>query len=270
MRLGPLGLCVALFLAATVAAPAHEFWIDPTDYQLAQGETARADLRVGQNFEGSAYAFIPRNFRRFDLSVDGALAPVKGRIGDRPALSVDATTEGLMIAVHETIDYSVVYDDFEKFAAFLEHKDATDLIEQHSARGLPDSGFTEAYSRYAKSLIAVGDGAGQDRAFGMEIEIVALQNPYTDDLGDGLAVQVIYRGTPRADAQVEIFDKAPSGEVTVTTTRTDADGIARVPVTAGHRYMLDSVVLRQPGPELAAQMDAVWESLWANLTFAVP
>jgi hypothetical protein len=34
--------------------------------------------------------------------------------------------------------------------------------------------------------------------------------------------------------------------------------------------MLDSVVLREPDPAKAAAQKVLWESLWANLTFAVP
>jgi hypothetical protein len=44
--------------------------------------------------------------------------------------------------------------------------------------------------------------------------------------------------------------------------------VATVPVTAGHAYMLDAVVLREP--EGVSNPGALWESLWANLTFAVP
>ena len=58
--------------------------------------------------------------------------------------------------------------------------------------------------------------------------------------------------------------------MTVFTLKTDAEGRATVPVKPGYRYMLDSVVLREPAPDLAAGRDVVWESLWANLTFAVP
>ena len=74
----------------------------------------------------------------------------------------------------------------------------------------------------------------------------------------------------RADTQLEIFDKAPDDTVVITTTRTDSDGIAVVPVIAGHSYMLDAVVLREPSAELASGTEAVWETLWANLTFGVP
>ena len=68
----------------------------------------------------------------------------------------------------------------------------------------------------------------------MVTEIVAEANPYTDDLTAGLPVRVLYQGTPRADAQGEIFDKSPGGDVEITLTRTDADGRALIPVTPGH------------------------------------
>jgi len=34
--------------------------------------------------------------------------------------------------------------------------------------------------------------------------------------------------------------------------------------------MADAVVLRRPDSDLAREKNALWESLWANLTFAVP
>jgi len=141
-------------------------------------------------------------------------------------------------------------------------------VDQHKSRGLPDTGFKEAYSRYGKSLIAVGDGAGADQNVGLLTEIVALANPYTDDLTDGLPVQVLYEGKPRANVQVELFDRAPDGEVAVTLHRTDNTGVAVIPVAPGHEYLVDSVVMRAVGP--ADDKGHVWESLWASLTFKVP
>ena len=100
----------------------------------------------------------------------------------------------------------------------------------------------------------------------METEFIALSNPYTDDLTQGMAVQILYQGAPRADAQIEIFDRAPDDEVTITTLQTDAEGRASIPVKPGHSYLLDAVVLR----EAPKGGDAVWQTLWAAITFSVP
>ena len=111
---------------------------------------------------------------------------------------------------------------------------------------------------------------GSDRRVGLETELVALTNPYTDDLSDGMRVQLYYRENVRANEQVEVFEKDPRSGVVVTTYRTNDQGIARFPVKPGYRYMVDAVVLRVPSQSLQADTGTVWETLWANLTFAVP
>lgn len=265
-----IAAAAAIVAVSTGAAWCHEFWIDPESFTVAPGAPIVAALRVGERFEGSEQSYLPQNFRRFELHQGEAAAPVESRMGDRPALAQPAPGAGLAVVVHETTDYRLTYREADLFEAFVRHKDAAWVLEAHAARGLPETGFSELYSRYAKSLVAVGAGAGADRAVGLATEIVALANPYTDDVGEGLPVRLLYAGAPRPDAQIEVFEKAADGTVSVKTVRTDAAGEARVPVEPGHRYMLDAVVLRAPAEDLAEARDVVWESLWANLTFAVP
>ena len=254
----------------TVPVQGHEFWIDPVSHSVPEGAPILADTRVGQAFEGSSYSYNPKTFRRFEIAQGSTVAPVEGRLGDRPALSQTAPGSGLAVALHVTTDNELRYSEFAKFETFVGHKDADWVLAQHAARGLPETGFTELYSRYAKALVAVGDGSGADRDFGLLTEITALANPYTDDISAGLPVRVTYDGAPRVDAQVEVFEKSASGVVSIFTVVTDADGRALVPVKRGHRYMLDAVVLRAPSDLKAATTGAVWESLWANLTFETP
>lgn len=268
----PLRIIASFLPVAGAVSPAlsHEFWIDPPEFQLPAGSVVVADLRVGEGFSGSAQPFLPMGTRRFEVLLGEDTLPVEPRIGDRPALNRLVPGEGLAIAVHVTGDSTLTYADFAKFESFVTHKDAAWTLEAHRERGLPDEGFREVYSRYAKSLIALGSGAGEDREIGLETEIVALENPYTDEMSDGIDVAVFFRQAPRSDAMIEVFERAPDDSVTVSTVRTDETGRAIVPVRPGHRYMLDAVVMREPSAELAEERDAVWESLWANLTFSVP
>jgi len=253
----------------TLGAAAHEFWISPENYQVDPLEAIRADIRVGQNFEGSRYSFLPKNFERFDIVIDGQVIAVEGTLGDRPALNMAVPGEGLAVVVHETTDSRLTYSEWVKFTNFVAHKAFPGVLEAHAARGLPETGFVESYRRFAKSLIAVGNGAGRDKEVGLTTEIVALANPFTDDTSGGLPVKVLYRGAPRADAQLEVFDKDPTGEVEVTLYRTDDAGQATVPVAPGHSYLLDAVVLRDTGNN-DPDAGPVWHSLWASLTFHVP
>lgn len=257
-------MLITILLPAPLLA--HEFWIEPARYQVETGAPLVADFRNGQVFKGVALGYFSRQSVRFDVIAGGEVTPVSPRMGDVPALSgLPAPGPGLAVLVHETAPSTVSYKTWETFQTFAEHKGFGEMRARHQARGLPTEGFSETYRRFAKALVAVGDGAGADAATGMETEFVALTNPYTDAAGP-LRVRLLYRGAPRAGAQIEVFEKPASGAVTVTYLATDTAGEAAIPVKPGHAYLLDAVVLR-PAPEGG---EPVWESLWAALTFAVP
>lgn len=239
---------------------------------MEPGAPARATFNVGQEFKGPSYIYIPGRSVLFDQVTGDTRAPVEATVGDNPAFHLDDTPEGLLIVAHEARVQTLSYSAWEKFQNFANHKDFArdygDMRAAHDARGLPPSGFKEAYSRYAKALIGVGDAVGADRALGLRTEIVALANPYTDDLSAGLPVQVLLEGAPRTNVQVELFEKDADGGVDITLHRTDGAGMAVLPVRTGHSYLVDAVTLLPLEPETP---DApVWLSLWAALTFAVP
>ena len=98
---------------------------------------------------------------------------------------------------------------------------------------------------------------------------VAETNPYTDDLYGGRRVRVLLEGAARARALVEIFDRGPDDQVTVTTTRTDAAGRASFAVQKGHEYLVDAVYMEPLYPP-ENKPGSVWKSHWAALTFMVP
>jgi len=254
------------------AAPlqAHELWIEPLAYQVGPQSIAAADVVNGELFEGTKLAYLPQGFQRFVAINGGQFTNVSGRIGDRPALQLEPLGEGLHIIAYQSNISTIGYTEWEKFLKFADHKDLGDVAAAHDARGIPTVDFDEAYSRYSKSLIAVGDGTGEDRRLGFITEIVALDNPYTTDDIQEMRLQLFYDGEVRANEQIEIFEKDKDGLVTVTLYRTDEEGIATVPVSAGKRYMADAVVLREPSAKLVSETGAVWETLWANLTWAVP
>lgn len=259
---------IAMLLLGLLPFPAlaHEFWIEPTEYQVSQSAPVTANIRVGERFKGAAQPYRERTNARFDIVLGAAVVPPESTLGDRPALSRKLPREGLAIIVNETRDSRLTYREWQKFVNFVEHKAFDGALADHAARGLPQTNFVETYRRYAKSLVAVGSGAGADRAVGLDTEIVALANPYTDDMSGGLPVQVLLYGAPRANAQVEVFFR-PNGseqEADVALFTTDAQGRVTIPMTPGTEYMLDAVVLEP------REGDVAWHSMWANLTFATP
>jgi len=142
------------------------------------------------------------------------------------------------------------------------------VLQKHTARGLPAFGFGEGYTRFAKSLIAVGEGIGRDSRTGMPLELVALQNPYTDDMANGLPVRLFFETGGISGVQIDIFRRPAGGsEVIKTHVVTDATGLAVIPIASGDIYMINAVHMIIPSDEDIARTGAVWHSLWASMTF---
>ena len=255
-------------LALTGKGMAHEFWIDPVDFTIEVGAPLQADLRVGQEFQGSAMSFLPRNFTTFDVVMGEEVVPATGRFGDIPALNMADGAEGLAVIVHQTAGDSLTWSEWERFLNFANHKDLGDVTALHEARGLSQENVTEDYIRYAKSLVAIGDGLGDDQRVGLRAELVAQANPYTDFPQGGLPMQLWFDDALQPDYQVELFAEDAEGNVTITLHRTDAEGIVILPIEAGMTYMADAVFLEAVEPD--ADSEAIWVTHWANMTFAVP
>jgi hypothetical protein len=247
---------------------AHEFWIEPLRFTAALGELVEANLRTGEEFVGSPHSYLPRTFARFDVINGGVAWPVEGRLGDIPAFSADDLPDGLAVIAHQTQPRMITWTEWERFFNFTVHKDLGDIVALQAARGLDQVNVRERFIRYAKSLIGVGSAVGGDARVGFHTEFVALANPYVDDVGSEFPVQLWLLDAPRAHEQVELFERDPDGTVTVTLHRTDAEGIVRLPVRAGHHYMVDAVALEAVEP--LEDGDPEWLTHWANLTFAMP
>ena len=257
------------FLLSLVAAPvgAHELWIEPLEARIEPKGRITADLVNGEAFKGLRLPYLPRDIRRLTVHLGDRMAEVTGRIGDSPAIEVPALGQGLHVLAYESVPRTVQYRDFAKFESFAAHKDLGDVAAMTAARGLATGPLTEVYSRFSKALVVVGLGQGADRRLGMETEFVALDPPRS---GQPLRLQLHGPDGPRSGVQVELFDRAPGSDVEVSRLRTDAEGIVTLTPVAGHVYMADAVILRVPDATLAAETDATWETLWANLVLRLP
>lgn len=261
---------VYLLAAVSTAAGAHEFWIDPVQFRVDAGERIAADLRVGQQFKGDALVYLPSRIVRFSVIGPDGTRPVDGTIGDQPAASIETGPEGLYVLAYQSTSSQVTYDDMAEFEGFLRTHGLEWVKAAHRERGLSETDIKEAFSRYAKSLVAVGDGAGNDRVVGLPLELVAETNPYRQPPGDGVTVRFLWRGEPMADAEIHVFYKPAGCDVTRTEVMTDDDGRARVPAGPGGRILVNAVHMKEATRMELLDTGAVWHSLWASLTFELP
>lgn len=263
LRIALAGI-VALWLAP---ASAHEMWIEPHAFRPAPDAEIVADMRVGQHMKGYTLPYLEANIVRIGVVDPEAQRPLPGTMGDIPAIRVAPQAPGLQVLFYESRAERLGWAEFEKFEAFLEIDGLTWVVDEHRKRGLPESGFQEAYTRCAKALVQVGDGdAGADGPVGLTAELVAEANPYALKTGDTLPVRALWQGEPLAGVQLRAF-RRPAGatEATHVDFRTDAEGRAQVPLDAPGIYLL-SVVHMTEGSEKPTD---AWHSWWASLVFEV-
>ncbi len=254
---------VVLVAAFAVGSPAlaHEFWMSLERGRVGPGEEIRADLKVGRMLEGVSHPYLSKRFRKFTIGLHGKEQRVVGNEGDLPALAQAPIGSGLHVISHHTIAFRVVYDDWSLFRRYLSEEGLDHLAARHRERGLPETGFAERYTRYAKALVQVGDIREDDRdaVVGMRLELVADANPYDPNI-EALPVRLIWRGAPMAGRQINIF--RDDGGVTRTSVKTDADGRAVIAILGDGDYLLNAVLLLP-----VENQPVVWSSHWASLTF---
>lgn len=246
---------------------AHEFWIEPFRFQADPDKPLIANLRVGQNLKGDTLFYLPDAFNSFTITQGDMTRPVKSRTGDQPALMEAVGGEGLTILSYVSTDSTVTYEEPEKFASFLQHEGLEWVQAAHEKRGLPASGFSELYQRFAKALVQVGEGGGQDRALGLRFELVLEDNPYTGGQ-EAINARLLLEGKPHADARINVF-RQHGDDISMTPHTTDAQGRIRIArQDAQGMYLLNAVHMLEPSA--AGQQEAVWKSLWASITFEIP
>lgn len=263
-------LIPVFYSALTAPLLAHELWLEPEKYQVETGEPAKIHIRNGESFAGISLSYFTNRIRSFRWASQTETGDVISRSGDVPAATVIFEDEGLASFVYESTPSTLTYSKWEKFVNFVTHKDAVFAIEDHQERDLPKTGFKEVYYRFSKVLLSIGEASGMDKRQGLLTEFVALENPYSPIIGTHLPVALFHKDQPRINAQVEVFERAPDGRVTVFTVRTNEVGVAKIPLNKGHEYLLDAVIVQKPILDIENSKGAVWESLWAALTFEVP
>ncbi|MEL6750458.1 MAG: DUF4198 domain-containing protein [Pseudomonadota bacterium] len=258
---------LALLAAFSISqAAAHEYYLMPGSFTAETGAELPVRHRLGQRFNGNEMPYIGRWNVRSEVWKSGEkIEEVRGIDGDRPALTIVPETDGLYSIIHQSNHSTYAPGSWEKFSTYLTNEKLAAIIAAHDARGLDKEAASEAYARYAKTLVAVGDGTGADAPTGLAIELVALENPVTFNVAKPLPVQLLFDGKPLAGRSVKLFvgiDTEPKGYFL-----TDANGVMRIPAQGKGPYLLNAIEMIEPRSDTAEAKAAQWESFWASLTF---
>lgn len=258
------GLLWAVCALSAAALQAHNFWIEPSTFTPAPGQRVAVRLKVGQELQGDPVPRDPSLMTRFLAVGPAGELPVPGVANTEPAGFIAFPAPGLTAIVYDSSRFPVALDGV-KFETYLKEEGLEKISALRARQGKSAAPAREVFSRCAKALLAVGNGAGPgfDRVFGQRLELVAEKNPYTLTGGGELPVHLLYEGKPLAGALVMALQRGRPDKLTA---RTDAKGRVTLKLDRPGFWLIKAVQMIPASPDAAAD----WESFWASLTFAIP
>jgi uncharacterized GH25 family protein len=256
-----------VLLCATVAAYGHALYVMPSTFFPSKGATITVGFHVGDSFPESEVSGRlerlkdPKLIWRAGFSaVQNLRVDGKRNIGD----AVAGATGELIAAVH-TLPTLIELDP-AKFTEYLAEEGLADVIAWRSQHGESAKPGKERYSKYAKAILLSGPTNGfAGHPVGYILEIIPEADPYALKPGDLLPIQVLFRGKPAADLQVETAwaDKVDKNlRKTAVVGRTGADGRLTVPLPAVGFLRIHTIKMER----CAEPSVADWESFWASMT----
>lgn len=261
-------LLLLIGLGIARAGNAHEFWVQPSEFQIAPGTVLSLALQVGDGPVRQRSPIPLHRITRFD-----AIGPLDDPLDVRASLAATAKRDvvfdvpGTYLLTLATDNRAYSRQSAERFNAYLETEGLTPALEHRTrTHQMHVDGF-ERYSRAAKSIVLVGapDVQSQEhvtRPLGLPLEIVPVVSPYSEPRPTSLPVRILYDGHVLPGALVKLInleqDLAP-----VDARRSDTMGLATFPMPQTGSWLVSVVWTRR----LENSPEADFETVFASLTF---
>lgn len=261
----------ALLLAGTGAARAHDFWVQPVNYQVAADELLPITLQVGHGPFRQRSPLPVRRITRF-----AAIAPNAQSIDLRSSLHLGAAAEdgslqlqqpGTYIVMLETDNRAQSHLPSIRFNDYVRAEGLTAVLEQRQRTHQMDADGSENYSRHSKALVQVRAPHAESsplvtQPVGMTLEIVPDVDPYAAPRPASLPVHVLFEGKPLSGALIKLTNLDQDAEP-VETHVTSADGGSRFMMPDRGRWLLN-VIWSKPLP---ASRETDFETWFSSLSF---
>ena len=259
-----------LLLFVSMPLVAHELYLMPQKFVVQPGDRIEVSINNGDSFPESEVA--PRLARLEELkllSANAESALTNLRVGGEAALADAAVKESGSVVVAVRTAPNFIELEPKKFEEYISAEGLAEFV--HPRPNQPGSGkpVRERYTKFAKALLLSGNADEfYRRPVNYTLEIIPEKDPYLARQGGSLPVQVLFRGKPAANLQLEATHLTPAAGAKVVKKivgRTGPDGRVIVPLTGRGKWRLHTIFIETCADPAAAE----WESYWASVTFEI-
>jgi hypothetical protein len=252
-------------------AVAHDFWVQPRQFTLANAGPALLTMFVGHGAARDRWGVDIDHVVLFrTIGPDGMIdRKADLRLGSPgfDALVPLAKPGGYVVVLQSTETPSQL--PFLRFNDYVKTEGITPIIATRQRLGLEKTDGREVYSRRAKAIVQVGPVnaasiARVTRPTKMLLEIVPGKHPQALGADRMMPVQVLFQNRPLAGALVKITDLAADAEP-VATQRTDKDGRTSFRIPRAGKWQMNVVWSVPEGGS-----DPLFRTTFSSLTFATP
>ncbi|MCX6602791.1 MAG: DUF4198 domain-containing protein, partial [Acidobacteria bacterium] len=208
----------------------HDLYLMPQRFRPAAGAMVTIAFHNGDDFPDPDRAPKPENL--LDVSLHGAKesTPMRNLRTEGKVLLGDVTVAAGSSLLSARTRPNLIELQPGKFEEYLRHEGLTHVLRWRAEHHEGETAGRERYSKYVKSLVVAGAPTGFYRhPVGYPIEIMPEADPALLKAGGELPIQVIFRGKPAADLQIEMAWLPPNGKATRQAAgRTDGEGRLRI------------------------------------------
>lgn len=255
-------------LMTSAVSNAHEFWLQPKEFQWEPTHAMPLSLLVGHGDHSTRSRIASRRITRFEVVGPDDTLDLRNKLhpGEDAELQLDAP--GSYVVVLATDNQARSDLPAERFNEYLRAEGLTPAITAREQAGRMQAEGSERYSRQAKSLVQVGASQAESRAteaVGLRLEIVPEIDPYVQPRSAQLPVRVIFEDQPLAGALVKLSDPSDASKAAISRI-TDARGRAVFDMPSQGQWLLHVAWTTT----LPSADEADFDTVFASLTFGVP
>jgi uncharacterized GH25 family protein len=261
---------LSMGVVGTRPGGAHDFWVQPGEYQVMPGLATSVILLVGHGPDRQRSAIPLRRITRFE-----AVGPRGFRVDFRSSLQLGGPRNDGMVVFRQPGTYVLVLQTDARaysllpairFNDYLRVEGLTPALLFRERTHRTSAEGSETYSRQAKTIIRVGDepdpAPAVTQPLGLPLEIVPDVDPWAERCPRELPLHVLYRGRPLAGALVKLTDLEHDANP-IEMHLTDEKGRATFSVRELGAWLLN-VIWTEVAP---ASSDADFATTFSSLTF---